>query len=209
MLSKNITPAAIIQSSIVWAHEVLKNPSNRLVWDSETTGLGRFDEMVSVAILNMRGEVLLDTLVRPSQRIAPSATRIHGISDEMVAGAPSIDEVCNHIRSIVPAQKFLAWSGEFDARMLGQSVRNLQTPLVPGQAASPVVVTHDPATHNYIWEGWEFYDLIGVYSSIYGDWSSRHGDYTKVGLPNKTNNALGNARATLAALQKIVSEHPL
>ncbi len=37
-----------------------------LVFDTETTGLGSGAELVELAIVSARAEVLLDTLVRPS-----------------------------------------------------------------------------------------------------------------------------------------------
>ena len=69
-----------------------------VVFDTETTGLdpNGGDEIVQIAavrLLNGKrvdGEVL-DLLVDPERSIPPVATKVHGISQEMVEGAPKID----------------------------------------------------------------------------------------------------------------------
>lgn len=69
-----------------------------VVFDTETTGLDPHggDEIVQIAavrLLNGKrvdGEVL-DILVDPERSIPPTATKVHGISEEMVRGAPTID----------------------------------------------------------------------------------------------------------------------
>ncbi len=73
--------------------------------DLETTGLdARRDRIVSLAAVPFAGgepAPAMMMLVDPGQPIPPSSTRIHGIDDAMVAGAPDevtavlrLDEVC-------------------------------------------------------------------------------------------------------------------
>nr|AAB81660.1 putative [Escherichia phage N15] len=68
-------------------HKWLK--SDYLLIDTETTGLGEYAEIIEIAIINMRGEVLLDTLVKPTKPIPPEVTEINHITNEMVASAPA------------------------------------------------------------------------------------------------------------------------
>src|SRR5690242_7352955 len=62
--------------------------------DTETAG-GRAgpQSLIEVAVIGGDGAVLIDTLVDPGRPIDPFTMRIHGISDEMVEGAPTWDEV--------------------------------------------------------------------------------------------------------------------
>ncbi|MEO0363760.1 MAG: exonuclease domain-containing protein, partial [Pseudomonadota bacterium] len=65
-----------------------------VVFDTETTGLDpERDEVVQIAGLRVVGGRLrpgesFETLVDPGRPIPPTATEVHGVSDEMVAGAP-------------------------------------------------------------------------------------------------------------------------
>lgn len=86
-----------------------------MVFDLETTGLSpERDGIVEIGALRIRdGRVVAEepyqTLVRPQNSLGESVIipwhteRIHGISNDMVAGAPTIDEVL---------PEFLAWAGD-------------------------------------------------------------------------------------------------
>ena len=59
------------------------------------------------------------TLVDPQAPIPPRATEIHGITDEMVAGAPTIDRALVELRRFSAARTFVAHSARFDLSFLG------------------------------------------------------------------------------------------
>jgi DNA polymerase III epsilon subunit-like protein len=66
------------------------------VLDLETTGLGEHDRICEIAIVMMRGGKVDDvwsSLVNPGFPIPVEATAIHGITDAMVAGAPTIQQL--------------------------------------------------------------------------------------------------------------------
>lgn len=70
--------------------------SNYIVFDLETTGLSRYDEIIEVGALKVQGGEVQDTfatLVRPRCPIQPAASMINGITDSMVRNAPFIEEV--------------------------------------------------------------------------------------------------------------------
>jgi exodeoxyribonuclease X len=68
-----------------------------IVLDTETTGLTAPIGVVELAWarINMEMEVIdeFDTLVNPERDIEPGAFRVHGISQEDVAGAPTLKQV--------------------------------------------------------------------------------------------------------------------
>ncbi|GDG16796.1 exonuclease [Escherichia coli] len=91
-----------------------------VILDTETTGLGFDDEIVEISIIDCAGYVLLNTLVKPSKSIPEAATAIHGITDEMVANAPSWLEILPKVLELT-SKGWVAYNAKFDARMLRQS----------------------------------------------------------------------------------------
>ena len=92
------------------------------VVDVETTGLdARADRVVEIATvdLDVRSGALLrplSRLVNPGRRIPPAAQAIHGIGDEMVTDAPTLEAVLGdfHDERVV----YVAHNAAFDSRFL-------------------------------------------------------------------------------------------
>ncbi|AIE72486.1 TPA: 3'-5' exonuclease [Klebsiella pneumoniae] len=95
--------------------------SDHVIIDTETTGLMASDEIIEITIINMRGEILLNTLVKPSRPIPPEVTKINNITNEMVADAPAWCDVFPAALKIIRKHKWLAWNSSFDARLMVQT----------------------------------------------------------------------------------------
>lgn len=100
--------------------------SQPLYLDTETTGLDEASEIVEICIIDARGEPLVDTLVRPSGPIPPGATKIHGITDEMVAGAPTWSEVWPEVERAMEGRKVGVYNADYDLRMIQRCNRRYQ-----------------------------------------------------------------------------------
>ena len=90
-----------------------------VVFDFETTGLSPWagDEVIEIGAMKIFGNDIdevnyFHTLVNPKRLIPEDATRINGISNEMVANAPCLDEVF---------PKFLEFCG--DAWLVAQNAK--------------------------------------------------------------------------------------
>lgn len=92
-----------------------------VILDTETTGLGADAEIVEIALIDAYGGVLLNSLIRPSWFIPTAATAIHGITDDMVATAPTFEEVREQLTDILIHATAIAWNMAFDLRMLRQA----------------------------------------------------------------------------------------
>ena len=88
-----------------------------LYLDTETTGLSPRDGamIVEVAIVDDRGVALIDTLVDPLKPIPRQASNVHGITDAMVRGKPTLAQLMPTIRRIVAAQQVVIYNATFDA----------------------------------------------------------------------------------------------
>lgn len=92
-----------------------------VIIDTETTGLGADARIVEIAIIGIRGNVLLDSLVCPRRPIPDEVTAIHGITDVMVATAPTFEDLRDQITDILDGATVIAWNAAFDLRMLRQT----------------------------------------------------------------------------------------
>ncbi len=91
--------------------------------DTETTGLHRNDgdDLVEVAVVDDDGALKLSTLVDPGRPIPAAAIAIHGITNEMVAGAPSADEVRRIVADLCACHDVVIYNASFDKQFLDLS----------------------------------------------------------------------------------------
>jgi DNA polymerase-3 subunit epsilon len=94
------------------------------VFDTETTGLlPHKDEVVQLgAVRVLRGRIIegeeLDLLVDPGMPIPPASTKVHKVSDAMVAGAPDIAEVGRTFHHFASDAVIVAHNAPFDMAFL-------------------------------------------------------------------------------------------
>jgi len=108
------------QEVIMWARQVVEKRETLLL-DTETTGLGDQDEVIQLAIVDMQSNVLLHTLVRPTVPVGTEARAIHGITDEVLAQAPSFAHLYETIAVLLGNRAVLAYNADFDRRILTQT----------------------------------------------------------------------------------------
>jgi DNA polymerase-3 subunit epsilon len=108
------------QDVITWVHQVVAT-GEALILDTATTGLDANDEVVQLAMVNMQGTVLLDTLMRPTNPMAPEARAIHGITDQALANAPPFADLYHPIAHLLGHRPVLAYHADFDCRLLAQT----------------------------------------------------------------------------------------
>ncbi len=93
-----------------------------LILDTETNGTGHGTEVIEVSVINTKGDILLDTLVKPKVSIMnPWAQNVHGISLNMLKSAPSWNSVLPELSALADRRTLLAWNAPFDAHMLEQT----------------------------------------------------------------------------------------
>jgi DNA polymerase-3 subunit epsilon len=103
-----------------------------VVFDSETTGLDPVtDEVVqlgAVRVVNGRivqGEVF-ETLVNPGRPIPPGSTKVHHVSDAMVADAPRFDHVCRSFHRFTQGAVIIAHNAPFDMAFLRRQTKGTE-----------------------------------------------------------------------------------
>jgi len=100
-----------------------------VVFDLETTGLNAWagDEIIEIGAMKIYGNEVdennhFHTLINPKRLIPPDASRINGITNEMVANAPTLDEVFPKFLDFVGNAWLVAQNAKFD---MGFIMKNL------------------------------------------------------------------------------------
>jgi len=92
-----------------------------VILDTETTG-HRQAEVIELSIIDTRGKVLFDQLIKPRRMLMNKyAYRVHGISLDMLADKPTLPEVLDELSSVLDDSMVLAWNAPFDHLMIQRS----------------------------------------------------------------------------------------
>ena len=172
-------------NAFTWARFLLaRDPDSWVILDTETTGLGPQAEVVQIGVINGRGDVLMDNvLVRPKGRIEPDAARVHHITEEMVANAPSFLEVLPRLQDIVRNKLLVIYNAEYDLRLLAQSAQaHNAMPYLPYGGCDCAMLR---------------------YAEWVGEWNDYHNSFRWQKLVGGDHSALGDCIATLAVIEKM------
>lgn len=114
-----------------WAARMIA--ADAVVIDTETTD---FDGAIcELAVVDLEGTVLLETLLDPGLPIAPEASEVHGLTDLDVVGQPRFVEVLEDLLACTSGRPVLAYNAPFDraalrgeAERAGIDLRGLEKP---------------------------------------------------------------------------------
>jgi len=91
-----------------------------VVLDTETTGLLQ-PEMVSIAIVGASGETLLNEIVKPAKPIEPGASRISGLTDDVVAHRPEFPTIESELTRLLSGRRVVIYNAAFDTQVLANT----------------------------------------------------------------------------------------
>lgn len=105
-----------------------------VAFDLETTGLtAGLDKIVEISGIKFQNRVTFstfDTLVDPEIPIPAEITRINGISDKMVHGKPTIENVIPHFLDFIRGCVLVAHNASFDIGFLNAVLKNQNLPQI-------------------------------------------------------------------------------
>lgn len=106
-----------------------------IAFDLETTGtVPGVDQIVEIgAVLFVNGQVdaVFSTLIDPLRPIPPGASRVNGISDDMVRGKPTIDKILEPLSEFCGNDIMVAHNAPFDSQFLIADYKKIELP-TPG-----------------------------------------------------------------------------
>jgi DNA polymerase-3 subunit epsilon len=98
-----------------------------VAFDFETTGtvpgVDQIIEIGAVRFINGEPEAVFATLVDPLRPIAPGASKVNGIYDDMVKGKPTIDTLLDSLADFCGDDILVAHNAPFDAQFLTADVK--------------------------------------------------------------------------------------
>lgn len=101
---------------------VNRNLKNYIVIDTETTGLSaQRDHIIEICALKIKNGKIIDnytSLVNPGIMIPKSSIKIHGITDDMVVDAPTIEQVLPEFLDFIGNQPLIGHNLSFDLRFI-------------------------------------------------------------------------------------------
>jgi DNA polymerase-3 subunit epsilon len=103
-----------------WASNMLR--SNAVIIDTETTGLDATAQIIQIAIIDMQGKALFNSLLKPSCQLHPMSTATHGMTLRHLVGAPKITDVIDRIKDAMMGKTVLIYNAFFDTRILRQTL---------------------------------------------------------------------------------------
>lgn len=172
-----------------WARQLYERP-NFYVIDTETSGVGKGDEVVQVGVIDKYGEVVIDTLIKPTKILSQEVISIHGITNEMLEDAPDFFDVYTLLSSKLSGVPLIAYNMNFDWRLLQQTFSLRKAP---------------------IFNSGKRHCAMKQYAKFYGQRGKRGYRWQKLGVAasqqgivvKDAHTALGDVRMTLALIRRM------
>jgi DNA polymerase III epsilon subunit-like protein len=154
-------------SAIAWAREIVSNP-DVVYCDTETTGLGVHARICDIAVIAQDGTVLLDTLVNPGEPIPEGASKVHGITDEMVANELTWLTIREEVDRAIRGKTVVIYNRGYDEPILQQHNESLGYPHFEAdfRCAMLAYSDYDGTTGNYGSLKWHKLDTAAAHFGI-------------------------------------------
>ena len=178
------------EEATLWAKERLNDP-NTLIVDVETTGLLNRDpetEIVSLAMVNTKGQIVLASLVNPQRPIPLEVQKIHKIEDRDVKGAMPWSVIGDIAAYQMAGKHIVCFNAGFDVHLIVHLL---------GKYGIPV-------------PDFEVSCAMEYYSQFVGEWSKSKSDYKWQRLPKlaygSAHDSLVDCQSTLLLLKKMAGD---
>lgn len=128
---------------------------NFIAFDVETTGtvpgVDSIVEVGAVRFVNGQADSVFSTLVNPRRPIPPGATQVNGITNEMVQGKPTIEELLIPFSEFCGEDILVAHNASFDAQFFTADIKKYETPAPKGVVIDTLSIARKiiPGLPNY------------------------------------------------------------
>lgn len=105
----------------------IEDPENYLIMDLE--GIQNPDEILEIAVIDFHGNVLMNTLVRPTHHISYHVSQLTGINDRMASRGKGLYAAMRQLKEIVDGKTVLSWGTDYDQVLLNSAMRKTRIKL--------------------------------------------------------------------------------
>jgi DNA polymerase III subunit epsilon len=170
------------KAAILWARQIVANPTKYYILDTETTGLHQ-PEIVELAVIDLEETTIINQRFKPKTQIEPGATAVHGIINQVLADKPEWGLIADRFEKIIGDRTLLAYNFEFDAEAIFHtySVHDLLSPSLNGEC------------------------VMKWYSQFVGDWNDYRHRYRWQKLTGGDHSAIGDCLATLKVIKNMAA----
>lgn len=179
------------EEAIKWAKARLADP-NTVIVDVETTGLLSRDpetKIVSLSMINSKGQVILTALVNPERPIPLEVQKIHGIEDRDVKDCMPWSVIGDIAAQMINGKHVVCYNARFDVHLMVHLF---------GQYGVPV-------------PDFDVSCAMEMYSQFVGEWSRQKSDYKWQRLPHlafgSAHDSLVDCQSTLLLMKKMVGDY--
>ncbi len=124
------------------------SPEIFIVFDTETTGLDATggDELIEFGAIpiidgELREDCAFQSLIDPDRPIPPDATRVHGVTDEMVRGKPRLELVLPEFLRFCGPHPLVAQNAKFDMGFLQAACTRLEKAMPTGEVHDTMLLS--------------------------------------------------------------------
>jgi len=183
-----------------------------VILDTETSGLDYGARVLSISVIDMHGNILLNTYIKHDEPInealtemgedwygneveKPTAFSINGIGNETVKDAPGFPAMWAALLPIIEGKTVLCYNVEFDANRLNENRNHYNLP---------------------DWKHVNWRCVMEWYAMYHGEYDERHGSYRWVRLTRavqdqgatveNAHDAHGDCQLTLALIKAIAAK---
>ena len=177
-------------------YDVLKS-REYLIIDTETTGLTEDAELCSLAVIDAKGKMILNRLVKTVHPIPAQASAIHGITDQTVSTSPTWLDLKAEFEAVVKGRELVIYNAAYDLRIIRQTyaAHGLTLPVL----------------------NFRSHCAMEVFAVRYGDWNDYHNSFTWQKLStaaefygaatDDAHDALADCKMTLAVCEGMLREY--
>ena len=135
---------------------------NPIFLDTETSGLDDSAEIVEIGIIDINGEPILETFIKPYNPIPEEAIKIHGITNDMVKDAPYWSEIHEQFCNIIKGRTLIIYNRPYDVRLIDQTIKAS----IENKALEQTAEDWD--------KGQRICCAMKLYAAYYGIWDEYH-----------------------------------
>lgn len=160
--------------------------------------------MCEISIINVKGKVLLDELIKPSKPIPDDAIAIHGITNEMVKDASPWPEIHKRFCSIIKDKTLIIYNSSYDTRIIDQTI------------AFNTFESEEYRNWNHYKKTFCAMELFAAYYGYWDDYRENWkwqklttaANHMKVKTEGKAHRSLADCRMTLGVIQAMADKVP-